>query len=647
MVFALSLSVNSDAIPASGTLPISARVTAANEAQPLSLTAIGNEILGSGAGAGWGSGSGRFTVSVPDTTHDVDLVITEGSFSQGFDLWTLTRTAPAPVVLYRDATMPTLAATSTTNGALALSNPADGFSDTAEVSVQSATLGEFPPSGAGAPPSSPDQAVLSVVLDAEYPFDQNDLSGSGHYLGARSPLPGSLLTFIPAGGTAITAIMSNAGDNAGKGNHDDGLFDATYSFVVPADVTTGTLSVGGGSFSGTEFTLYTAERGNTTLDIASPLILALGFPAVSVDPHQPTPPWVGAPLPPTASTTATATDGSAGGTFPIWLVVLVLSLLAAGAVVLERRRRHPALTPAMATGTGTKSDLPVQEPPVQKGTDLVKADAERGLVALDGTEPIAVPADVTDAGDVTEASATPEPVVNVLGAVEITGLRRRSDRRIVDELLVYLVCHDRRHLRASQIRLGIWPTGSTREEVDEKTLRNYLSELRAGVGAEHLPEAGREGYLLVGVASDWTNFKRLVRQADATGGDRASQLRAEALTLVRGRPFEDVVDLYEWVGEEHLDSQMTVAILTCALTLATDRLEAGDNPGAFDAAVAGLRGTGPDVFALWEAGARALAAAGERTGLRRWIGDAARHLDPSDIARIEESLALGCDQVSS
>ena len=261
MVFALSLSVNSDAIPASGTLPISARVTAANEAQPLSLTAIGNEILGSGAGAGWGSGSGRFNVSVPDTTHDVDLVITEGSFSQGFDLWTLTRTAPAPVVLYRDATMPTLAATSTTNGALALSNPADGFSDTAEVSVQSATLGEFPPSGAGAPPSSPDQAVLSVVLDAEYPFDQNDLSGSGHYLGARSPLPGSLLTFIPAGGTAITAIMSNAGDNAGKGNHDDGLFDATYSFVVPADVTTGTLSVGGGSFSGTEFTLLHGRTG--------------------------------------------------------------------------------------------------------------------------------------------------------------------------------------------------------------------------------------------------------------------------------------------------------------------------------------------------------------------------------------------------
>ena len=71
------------------------------------------------------------------------------------------------------------------------------------------------------------------MLDAEYPYDPNDLSGSGHYLGAQSPLPGSLLSFTPAGGTAVTATMSDAGDNTGKGNQDDGLFDAEYSFVVP------------------------------------------------------------------------------------------------------------------------------------------------------------------------------------------------------------------------------------------------------------------------------------------------------------------------------------------------------------------------------------------------------------------------------
>ena len=428
---------------------------------------------------------------MPDTTHDVDLVLTEGSFSQGFDLWTLTRSAPAPVVLYRDATMPTLAATSTTTGTLALSNPADGFSDTAEVSVQSATLGEFPPSGAGAPPSSPDQAVLSVVLDAEYPFDQNDLSGSGHYLGARSPLPGSLLTFIPAGGTAITAIMSNAGDNAGKGNHDDGLFDATYSFVVPADVTAGTLSVGGGSFSGTEFTLYTAERGNTTLDIASPLTLALGFPAVSVDPHQPTPPWVGAPLPPTASGSAHHRgDGRIGGRnrFPIWLAVLVLSRSppqpwsSMRAVAIRARRR---LRPVR----GQRKTCVVHEPPNARRIPSVPKDPSVALLLL--TQPCRSP---TRPMSPTPAMS-PRPAPLPIGG-QRPGRRSRSSGSpvasspsIVDELLVYLVSTTAgtyvpaRSASASgrRVRPGA--------EVAEKTLLNYLSKLRAGVGAEHLPDA--------------------------------------------------------------------------------------------------------------------------------------------------------------
>ena len=325
MVFALSLSVNSDAIPASGHPADQRAGDGGNQSQPLSLTAIGKEIFGSGAGTGWGSGSGRFTVSVPNTTHDVDLVITEGSFSQGFDLWTLTRTAPAPVVLYRDATMPTLAATSTTTGTLTLSNPADGFSDTAAVSVESATLGEFPPSGAGAPPSDPDQAVLSVVLDAEYPFDPNDLSGSGHYLGARSPLPGSLLSFTPAGGTAITATMSNGGDNTGKGSHDDGLFDAEYSFVVPAGVTAGTLSVNAGSFRGTEFTRSTRPRRGTRPSTSLPAHYRARLSRlIRRNPTNQRRRGLAQRCPrrPRPLLRRRVKQGSAGGAFPIWLTVL-------------------------------------------------------------------------------------------------------------------------------------------------------------------------------------------------------------------------------------------------------------------------------------------------------------------------------------
>ena len=144
VVFALTVSVNSGAIPTSGTISLTAAVTSGSQSEAIDLSGIDDQIVQAGAGNGWPSGSEGFTLEVPNTTHAVDLVLSEGSFSQSFDLWTLTRTAPAPVVLYRDDTMPTLEATSTTAGTLALSNPADGFTDTAAVSVQSATLGEFP-----------------------------------------------------------------------------------------------------------------------------------------------------------------------------------------------------------------------------------------------------------------------------------------------------------------------------------------------------------------------------------------------------------------------------------------------------------------------------------------------------------------------
>jgi hypothetical protein len=67
-----------------------------------------------------------------------------------------------------------------------------------------------------------------------------------------------LLSFTPAGAPAVTPTLSESGYTTGQAN-DDGLFDALYSFVVPASLTTGTLAIGPGTFTGTEFTLYTAE----------------------------------------------------------------------------------------------------------------------------------------------------------------------------------------------------------------------------------------------------------------------------------------------------------------------------------------------------------------------------------------------------
>ena len=156
--------------------------------------------------------------------------------------------------------------------------------------------------------------------------------------------------------------------------------------------------------------------------------------------------------------------------------------------------------------------------------------------------------------------------------------------------------------------LGMWPTGSTEEGVVEETLGNYLSELRAESGSTTCPRpAVRATCSLASPRTGRTSSTWCARPTPPEETERAS-CGAEALALVRGRPFEDVIELYEWVGGEHLDTQMTVAVATCALSLATDRLKAGDYRGAFDAAVAGLRGAGPDVL-------RALG--GGRPGARR------------------------------
>ena len=238
--------------------------------------------------------------------------------------------------------------------------------------------------------------------------------------------------------------------------------------------------------------------------------------------------------------------------------------------------------------------------------------------------------------------------INVLGPLDLGDLCTDDVRRIVVELLVYLACHDHRHLRVGQIQIGLRPLSSGRPEIAEKTLRNYLSELRQWIGAEHLPESSaKEGYLLHDVELDWAAFLRLSRQADASGGADAIALRTEALTLVRGRPFEDVLDDgFEWVEAEHLDSQMAGVIATCAVRLASDHLEAKDFAAATEAAWAGRRGA-PEDSGPWLVGAQAIWAQGDRSALRRWMTDASRHLDPEDIARIERSLPAAHDSSSA
>ena len=641
--FSLEVSAPGQSVsPTSPTPTLAAALRWDATSHPLSLSSIDDE-LGGGTGS---NASASYMATVPNDTHDVDLMLSEGTFSQSFDLWSLRRVPPSPAVLYRDPNATNITGTAPGPTSLSLSNPADGFTSTASVTLQSARLGFFAPSGTTLSPG-PDQAVLSVVLDAEFPNDPNDPTGSGHYLGVTTPVPASLLSFTPSGGTALPATLSDSGDTAGKGSSDDGLFDATYSFVVPATVSTGTLEVAAGSFPGAEFTLYTAESGTTTLDVAAPATLALSFPAPVAQATQTTPPWVGRPDPPTAAASSALGSHTSGGSsglpaLPISVAVVLLLVIAAAVVLVQRRRRSDRLAAAaVSTDAASWSPDPAPSPaaPLARDEEVVSPDATSGADATVETI-VATPSAVA-------AEETPEPApltkaVNFVGTRDSVGLSENSSR-ILEAILLYLLCHDTHHLSADQVALGMWPYGRSRGEgardTARKTIQNNASALRNWIGAEHLPDAAvAGGYLVEGIATDRGQILRLIAEADTLGGDAARALRAESLSLVRGVPFEGLSgDGYDWIEYEDLANTLTGTIVRCAQAQGSDLLGAGDFSGAETAARAGLRAARSE-YALWELGARAIWAQGDRPALEAWLRKAGRELEPDDTERIRRSL---------
>jgi hypothetical protein len=638
--------------PTSPTPTLAAALRWDATSHPLSVSSLDDELQDGSSS----SASASYVASVPSDTHDVDLVLSEGSFSQSLDLWTLRRVPPAPAILYRDPSQTTISATAPGPTTLSLANPADGFTSTATLTLQSATLGFFAPSGTTLSPN-PDQAVLSVVLDAEFPDDPGDPAASGHYLGSTAPLPAGLLTFTPSGASAVPATLSDAGDTTGKGNSDDGLFDATYSFLVPATLSSGTLEVAAGSFTGAEFTLYTAESGTTTLEVSAPASLALSFAPPVTEAAQRTPPWVGQPAPPTAVAPSSGSQASAGsgGThgFPIWAAVVILLVVAAGVALVERRRRSGHLAAAVPSAAAPSAATPSADAPTRAPSPVPSRAAPVVPVAQDDEVP--GPDSNSDTGDAFGGAAAPNPVVadsaaqsaQTMGqtkAVHFVGPRRfvgfsENSSRILEATLTYLVCHDSHHLSADQIALGMWPYGRSRGDATRKTIQNNASALRNWIGAEHLPDAAvAGGYLIEGIDTDWAAIERLSREAQTIGAETARALRSEALELVRGLPFEGLSgDGYDWIEYEDLVASVTVPIVRCAQDHGHDLYEAGDFSGAEAAARAGLRAARSE-FDLWELGARAIHARGDRRGLEAWWRAAARELEPADIERIRRSL---------
>ena len=172
---------------------------------PVSMSNIDQQIAGGTSGSTPTTGTESFVASVPARGHDASLTLSEGGFSQSFDLWTLQRSPPGPVVLYRDPSSSTVSGTAAGPFHVSFTNPADGFSSSDDAQVRSATLGYFAQGDTGTTPANPAQAFLVLELQSSYPSVPYGQPNSGHFFSSFSPLPANQVTFTPNGGSAVPA----------------------------------------------------------------------------------------------------------------------------------------------------------------------------------------------------------------------------------------------------------------------------------------------------------------------------------------------------------------------------------------------------------------------------------------------------------
>jgi hypothetical protein len=654
VVFALTLTQPSAAVGVlgNGTATVSASLgTGSGNVDTVDLSAVNSQVRNSAVNSTTGTGSGTFVASVPAGAHAVVLTLTEGSFSQSLSLWTLKRLPPTPVVLYRSPVSSTVSVVTLTGGTIPVTNPADGFTSPSQVIIKRAALTAFSPDGSDSVVTSPDQAYFVVTIASRYPQVASSDPNWGHYIANIQPLPGSALTFTPTGLAPITATADNVVAPADQDTSagDDGLLDATYVFTVPASTSAGTVTIAPTATTGAEYTGFVGGSA-VPIQVGGPTSFALTFQSpLTAAVVQPQPSWIGAPLPPTGSAAAAVGSGKSGssssGGLPVWLAVVIL--VAVVAVLLGVRR-----------WVRTKQSAPIAQP-----SDVADHPTPAAQPAPDRTPATAKPTDSapTDAAP-TDSSSHPSPtasprvptaikqgapqmvaalgtddglVVRVFGPVEITGWKTAPERGISTHLCCYLAMHWGRALTSDRLLLALWPTESERQEITKKTLHNYLSTLRRVVGSDHFPDAVTTGgYRFTGVLTDWQRFQELNAEADAAPAEEADRLRAEALSLVRGPPFEDAPDpTYRWIHTEGLASTITVAIVDAAHELAVDRLAAGDLAGSEWAASQGLRAS-PTEESLWLDRVHAVRAIGDPLAEKRLRQEAVATLGPDGADRL-------------
>jgi len=186
-----------------------------------------------------------------------------------------------------------------------------------------------------------------------------------------------------------------------------------------------------------------------------------------------------------------------------------------------------------------------------------------------------------------------EGEVRVMGPVEVTwaggldadGPPERAS--LLAAAVAYLGTHDDHPVPGPRLQEALWPLGDDDTDVrsgavKEGTLRSTMSRLRKALGKDsqgrnHLPAARGGGYVLgPRYGCDWRSFRDLVAAAHTASSAEAIELLRQALSKVRGRPFEDAPPTYfGWADDSPLVSDIEVAVASAAEELGSRALEAG------------------------------------------------------------------------
>nr|BEK71499.1 LysM peptidoglycan-binding domain-containing protein [Kitasatospora purpeofusca] len=272
--------------------------------------------------------------------------------------------------------------------------------------------------------------------------------------------------------------------------------------------------------------------------------------------------------------------------------------------------------------------------------------------AVEDTQEASVPTRLSSISDVLVVlNSTPEPPahpqVQLLGSVDLAGAQgpvESKRRRTLLEIAAWFVLHPGR--RYEEMDAALWPG----RRVTPQFRNPLVSKLRQWVGrdpalaaddpaAQYLPAASKQAYRFhPAVTSDWALFQGLYARGMNSTGPEADLDLAQALVLVRGRPFADInPSRYQWVDADL--QEMISAITDVAHELAQRMIAAKDFRAAGLAAGKGLTGV-PESEVLHRDLFLVCHALGDREGLRRAAHQLARVNDELETDPEDETVEL-------